>query len=215
MSLAAPLDAGLAALGLDLSLAQRQQLLDFVSLLQKWNRTYNLTAIRDPSEMLTHHLLDSLAVLPVLQKSALAGRRPGWRLTDVGSGAGLPGLVLAIVCPDWQIRSVDAVDKKAAFQRQVCIELGLKNVEVVSGRVESLLAETADAVISRAFAELADFVRLAGHLVVPGGALLAMKGVMPDEEVSRLPAAWKVGSVEPLRVPGLDAQRHLIVLEKV
>lgn len=215
MSLAAPLDAGLAALGLDLSLAQRQQLLDFVSLLQKWNRTYNLTAIRDPSEMLTHHLLDSLAVLPVLQKSALAGRRQGWRLTDVGSGAGLPGLVLAIVCPDWQIRSVDAVDKKAAFQRQACIELGLKNVEVVSGRVESLPAETADAVISRAFAELADFVRLAGHLVVPGGTLLAMKGVMPDEEVSRLPAAWKVGSVEPLRVPGLDAQRHLIVLEKV
>jgi 16S rRNA (guanine527-N7)-methyltransferase len=215
MNLAVTLDAGLAALGLELSLAQRQQLLDFVSLLQKWNRTYNLTAIRDPSEMLTHHLLDSLAVLPVLQKSALAGRRPGWRLTDVGSGAGLPGLVLAIVCPDWQIRSVDAVDKKAAFQRQVCIELGLKNVEVVSGRVESLLAETADAVISRAFAELADFVRLAGHLVVPGGALLAMKGVMPDEEVSRLPAAWKVGSVEPLRVPGLDAQRHLIVLEKV
>ncbi len=211
MDLAASLDTGLAALGLDLSVAQKTQLLDYVGLLQKWNRTYNLTAIRDPGEMLTHHLLDSLAVLPVLQKSALAIRR----LTDVGSGAGLPGLVLAIVRPDWQLRSIDAVDKKAAFQRQACIELGLKNVEVVSGRVENLAGESAGAVISRAFAELADFVRLAGHLIAPGGVLLAMKGVMPNEEISRLPAGWEVGLVESMRVPGLDAQRHLIVLEKV
>ena len=190
----------------------------FVALLQKWNRTYNLTAIREPAEMISHHLLDSLAILSQIQESALARRRvadsDAFRLTDVGSGAGLPGLVLAIMQPDWRLRSIDAVDKKAAFQRQVCIELGLRNVEVVSGRVEDQPAESADVVISRAFAELSDFVALAGHLIVRGGALLAMKGQLPDDELSVLPASWLTKAVIPIEVPGLNAQRHLIVLEK-
>lgn len=215
MDISSSLDAGLVALDLDLSPRQREQLLNYVGLLQKWNRTYNLTAIRDPAEMLSHHLLDSLAVLPHLQKSALAGRREGWRLADVGSGAGLPGLVLAIARPEWRIRSIDTVDKKAAFQRQACIELGLINVEVVSGRVEQLPALSADGVISRAFADLADFVRLAGHLIAPGGSMLAMKGILPNEEIARLPEGWRVASAAPVSVPGLAAQRHLIVLEKV
>jgi 16S rRNA (guanine527-N7)-methyltransferase len=215
-NLASSLDAGLAMLALELSSEQRSRLLDFISLLAKWNRTYNLTAIREPEAMLTHHVLDSLSVLPLLKKSALATRRTGpWRLTDVGSGAGLPGIVLAIAQPDWLIRSVDTVDKKAAFQRQVVIELGLANVEVISGRVEKLLPASADAAISRAFAELADFVVLAGHLVVAGGCLFAMKGVLPADEIARLPPAWQASLLAPLQVPGLDAQRHMIVLEKM
>ena len=216
LGLTASLDAGLAALALDLSSEQRGRLLDFISLLQKWNRTYNLTAIREPEAMLSHHVLDSLAVLPLLKKSALARRRTEpWRLTDVGSGAGLPGIVLAIAQPDWLIRSIDTVDKKAAFQRQVVIELGLPNVEVVSGRVEKLPPASTDAVISRAFAELVDFVALAGHLIVPGGSLFAMKGILPEHEITRLPPDWHAKLVVPIEVPGLDAQRHMIVLEKM
>lgn len=216
LSLAAILDTGLAVLALDLSGEQRARLLDFIRLLEKWNRTYNLTAIREPHAMLIHHVLDSLAVLPLLKKSVVATRRTDpWRLTDVGSGAGLPGIVLAIAQPDWLIRSIDTVDKKAAFQRQVVIELGLKNVEVVSGRVEKLSPASTHAVISRAFAELADFVALAGHLIVPGGSLFAMKGVLPEGEIARLPPAWHATLVAPIDVPGLNAQRHVIVLEKM
>jgi 16S rRNA (guanine527-N7)-methyltransferase len=216
LSLAAILDNGLAVLALDLSGEQRARLLDFIRLLEKWNRTYNLTAIREPHAMLIHHVLDSLAVLPLLKKSVVATRRTDpWRLTDVGSGAGLPGIVLAIAQPDWLIRSIDTVDKKAAFQRQVVIELGLKNVEVVSGRVEKLSPASTHAVISRAFAELADFVALAGHLIVPGGSLFAMKGVLPESEIARLPPAWHATLVAPIDVPGLNAQRHVIVLEKM
>ena len=212
------LNTGLTALGFDVDAFRRDRLLAFVALLQKWNRTYNLTAIREPAEMVSHHLLDSLAILPYVQESALARRRIAgsepFRLADVGSGAGLPGLVLAIMQPEWQVRSIDAVDKKAAFQRQVCIELGLRNVEVVSGRVEDQSPESADAVISRAFADLSDFVALAGHLVVPGGVLLAMKGQMPADEISVLPVSWQTKAVIPIEVPGLNAQRHLIVLER-
>jgi 16S rRNA (guanine527-N7)-methyltransferase len=216
-SLEQQLSAGVEALGLSLDTAVVAQLLAFVGLLQKWNKTYNLTAIRQPAEMVSHHVLDSLSVLPVLlpwlQKSALAGRRP-LRLCDVGSGAGLPGLVLTMAQPEWQWTSVDAVDKKTAFQRQACIELGLRNVQVISGRVESVPAAGFDLVISRAFAELSDFVQWSGHLISTGGCLLAMKGVLPEEEITRLPGGWKVSEVFPLRVPGLDVQRHLIVLEK-
>lgn len=173
MSGAQRLDAGVKALGLEISSVQRQALLDYLALLLKWNRTYNLTAIRQEAEIVDLHLLDSLAVLPALRKSALAGRRndgPG-RLADIGSGAGVPGLVIAICQPEWRITSVEPVAKKAAFQRQACIELGLRNVEIVNGRVESLSGGGFDMVISRAFASLETFIALAGHLPAAGGCL--------------------------------------------
>lgn len=210
MSLANQLRGGLGAMGLNLADVQQFKLLAFVALLQKWNRIYNLTAIRDEKEMLTHHLLDSLSLLPVLEESALTERR--W--ADVGSGAGLPGIPLAIACSELSLTSVETVDKKAAFQRQAKIELGLDNFTVESKRVEDLPGGGFDAVVSRAFAELSDFVRLAGHLLVPRGRLYAMKGAMPDAEIKRLPSGWSLLEALPLRVPGLDAQRHLLVIEK-
>jgi 16S rRNA (guanine527-N7)-methyltransferase len=218
VSLEQQLADGIKSLGLPLGPEVQTRLLAYVGLLQKWNKTYNLTAIRQPAEMVSHHVLDALSVLPALlawlQKSALAERQL-LRLCDVGSGAGLPGLVLAMAQPDWQWTSVDAVDKKAAFQRQACIELGLRNVQVISGRVETVPAAGFDLVISRAFAELADFVQWSGHLANTDGYLLAMKGVLPEDEIARLPEAWRVVEIFPLLVPGLDAQRHLIVLKKV
>ncbi len=222
MTLAAEFRDALAVMGLDLPDARQTRLLAFVALLQKWNRTYNLTAIRDEKEMLTHHLLDSLSLLPVLGESALAGPRSGIpgrqsqgrRWADVGSGAGLPGIPLAIACPEVSITSIETVEKKAAFQRQAKIELGLDNFAVENRRVEDMPAGGFDAVVSRAFAELCDFVRLAGHLLAPSGRLYAMKGVMPDAEIKRLPDSWTLREVLPLRVPGLDAQRHLLVIEK-
>ena len=210
MSLAAVLREGLTGLGLDLPAAVQARLLAYVALLKKWNATYNLTAIRDDAEMVTQHLLDSLSVLPALQELALAGRR--W--ADIGSGAGLPGIPLAIVRPDLDMTLVETVAKKSAFQRQAKIELGLANLTVVNRRVEELPGGGFDAVISRAFAELADFVRLAGHLPAPDGRLYAMKGLLPDDEISRLPQAWAVVDCIRLSVPGLDAQRHLIILER-
>jgi 16S rRNA (guanine527-N7)-methyltransferase len=205
------LQEGLAALGLNLSGAVHAKLMAYVALLKKWNRTYNLTAIRDEGAMITQHLLDSLSVLPVLQESALAGRR--W--ADVGSGAGLPGIPLAIVQPELDMSLIETVEKKSAFLRQARIELGLTNVTVVNARVEEMPGGTFDAVISRAFAELADFVRLAGHLLAPGGRLYAMKGLLPDDEITHLPPGWTLAECVKLSVPGLDAQRHLIVLERV
>ncbi len=204
------LRAGLAGMGLDLSAEAQGKLLAFVALLQKWNRTYNLTAIRDEQEMLTHHLLDSLSVLHAVEESALAGRR--W--ADVGSGAGLPGIPLAVACPGLQITSIETVEKKATFQRQAKIELVLDNFTVDNRRVEDVPGGGFDAVISRAFAELADFARLAGHLLKPSGQLLAMKGVLPEDELKRLPSGWTLLETLPLRIPGLDAQRHLLVLER-
>ncbi len=211
MTLAQQLHVGLAALGLDLPAAMQSKLLGYVVLLSKWNRTYNLTAIRDESEMVTQHLLDSLSVLSVVQESALAGRR--W--ADVGSGAGLPGIPLAIVRPDLDMTLIEAVAKKSAFQRQAKIELALSNIDVVSRRVEEMPDGLFDAVISRAFAELADFVDLAGHLLAQNGRLYAMKGLVPEGEMNRLPRGWAVLDCARLSVPGLDAQRHLIVLERV
>ena len=204
------LRAGLAGMDLDLSAEAQGKLLAFVALLQKWNRTYNLTAIRDEQEMLTHHLLDSLSVLHAVEESALAGRR--W--ADVGSGAGLPGIPLAVARPDLQITSIETVEKKATFQRQAKIELVLDNFTVDNRRVEDVPGGGFDAVISRAFAELADFARLAGHLLKPSGRLLAMKGVIPEDELKRLPSGWTLLETLPLRIPGLDAQRHLLVLER-
>ena len=199
---------GVAALGLSLPVDAQEKLAGFLAHLIKWNKIYNLTAIRDPDEMITQHLLDSLAVLPVLQKSAPAGRR--FQLADIGSGAGLPGLVLSIARPDWTITSVEAVEKKAAFQRQVKIELGLGNVSIHCGRVE-VLQLTYDAVISRAFASLADFVCLAGHL---SNCLWAMKGAYPADEIAALPAGWHLAAHHELQVPGLSAARCLLQLKR-
>jgi 16S rRNA (guanine527-N7)-methyltransferase len=210
MTQAAEFRDALAVMGLHLPDQRQSRLLAFVALLQKWNRTYNLTAIRDEKEMLTHHLLDSLSLLPALGESALVGRR--W--ADVGSGAGLPGIPLAIACPEVSVTSIETVEKKAAFQRQAKIELGLDNFAVENRRVEDMPAGGFDAVVSRAFAELCDFVRLAGHLLAPSGRLYAMKGVLPDAEIKRLPDSWTLREVLPLRVPGLNAQRHLLVIEK-
>jgi 16S rRNA (guanine527-N7)-methyltransferase len=200
------LDEGLAALGIALPDTTVNRLSVYLALLAKWNRTYNLTAVRNPDEMVTHHLLDCLAVLPILQNSALAGRH--YHLADVGSGAGLPGLVLALACPEWSVVSVEAVEKKAAFQRQVKIELAMTNVEIHGGRVETYAGAFA-AVISRAFSSLADYVRTAGHL---SDCLWAMKGVYPADEIAALPSGWRVSAVHELRVPGLAAERCLLQL---
>lgn len=203
------LGEGIEALGLVLPAGAEEELVAYLALLSKWNRTYNLTAIRDPDEMVTHHLLDSLAVLPVLQKSVLA-RRQNVALADVGSGAGLPGLVLAMAQPAWTIASIEPIEKKIAFQRQAKIELGLGNVSIHCARVEGVL-DSFDAVISRAFTSLADFVRLAGHL---SNHLWAMKGVYPADEVASLPDGWRLTASHELVVPGLAAQRHLLELER-
>ncbi|MDI6750330.1 MAG: 16S rRNA (guanine(527)-N(7))-methyltransferase RsmG [Pseudomonadota bacterium] len=202
------LGEGIAALGLTLPPGAEEKLSAYLALLAKWNKVYNLTAIREPEAMVTHHLLDSLAVLPILQESALAGRHA--TLADVGSGAGLPGLVLAIARPDWRVASIEAVEKKAAFQRQAKIELGLSNVSIHCGRVEDW-QERFDAVISRAFASLAEFVALAGHLA---DRLWAMKGAYPAEEIAALPAGWRVSACHGLHVPGLKAERCLLLLER-
>ncbi len=201
------LSDGLQALGLDLPPATQASLIAFGELLLKWNKVYNLTAIRAPQEVITHHLLDSLAVLPHLE-----GVRS---LADIGSGGGLPGIPLAIVRPDLAVTSVETVNKKASFQQQAKIELALGNFEPLNARVEKLHpAQPFDGVISRAFSELALFVELAGHLAAPAGRLFAMKGVYPDDEIARLPAGWHVARSDRLNVPGLGAERHLITVER-
>ncbi|MDR0777137.1 MAG: 16S rRNA (guanine(527)-N(7))-methyltransferase RsmG [Azonexus sp.] len=197
------LSAGLSALGLDLPAAAQQQLLAFRNLLLKWNKTYNLTALRDPEQAIAHHLLDSLAILPQI------GAGP---LLDVGSGGGLPGIPLAIARPELVVSMVDTVQKKASFLQQVAIELGLKNVTVHHARVEDLRGQYAQ-ISSRAFAELKLFIELTRHLLAPGGRWLAMKGIRPDAEIAALPADIAVEAVLPLQVPGLDAERHLIILK--
>lgn len=189
-------------MGLTLPIGAEDKLEAYLALLAKWNRTYNLTAIHDREQMVTHHLLDSLAVLPHL---GMVGT-----LADVGSGAGLPGLTLAICRPDLHVTSIEPNQKKAAFQQQAKIELGLANVSIHCGRIEALEG-TFDVAISRAFAELADFVRLAGHLA---SQLFAMKGAYPQAEIERLPMGWQLVEALKLIVPGLAAERHLIVLEK-
>jgi len=201
---------GVGVLGLELSAAMRARMLDFIALLQKWNSTYNLTAIRDQGEMVTQHLLDSLSILPVLPSLAPAGRR--W--ADVGSGAGLPGIPLAIARPDLEVTLIESVEKKSAFQRQAKIELGLANVSVLHGRVEKVAQGQFDAVLSRGFAELAKFAELAGQLLAQNGRLYAMKGALPEDEMNRLPPAWTVLECARLVVPGLNAQRHLVVLTR-
>jgi 16S rRNA (guanine527-N7)-methyltransferase len=196
-------------LGIELTDRQHQQLLDYVALLAKWNAVYNLTAIRDPRQMLIQHIVDSLSIVPHLPARETAS------VLDVGSGGGLPGVVLAIVRPEWRVTLNDIVHKKTAFQSQAKAELGLSNLSVVIGRVESLrpgveVPAKFDIIVSRAFAELADFVTLARHLVADGGAIWAMKGVRPDGEIDRLPDGARAVQTIRLNVPMLDAERHLI-----
>jgi 16S rRNA (guanine527-N7)-methyltransferase len=203
MSLARKLAAGIAAMGLEVSPEQQAKLLDYLALLHKWNGVYNLTAIRQPEQMVSHHLLDSLAVLPHLWPR---------RWLDVGCGAGLPGLVLAVMRPEWSFTLLDSNSKKTGFVQQAAIELGLRNVEVRCERVEQWqAAQKYDGIISRAFAEAAEFVALTRHLLADGGRWAAMKGV-PEQELARLPGDVVVEKVITLQVPELEAARSLVVL---
>lgn len=210
-ALADRLASGAQALGVVLSPPQQEKLLAYLALLQKWNQVYNLTAVRDPQEMLSHHLLDSLAVIPPVRRYT-AGRP--LRLLDVGSGAGLPGVVIAICCPELAVDCVDTVGKKAAFIQQVALTLKLPHLRGLHDRVERL-AGPYDVILSRAFASLADFVSVSGAALGEGGVWLAMKGKHPAEEIAALPPEVTVFHVEPLHVPGLDAERCLLTLKKV
>ena len=206
MTLAGQLSAGLSELGIEVGPETQKKLLAHLELMAKWNRVYNLTALRNPGEWVTHHLLDSLSVLPHIR---------GPQVVDVGSGAGLPGLVLAMVRPDWQVVSVEAVDKKAAFQRQVAAELALTNVRVEGCRVEDVVLEAgADTVVSRAFSSLTDFVSLTRHLLKVGGQWAAMKGRLPGEEIAALPDYVQVRQVVELKVPGLNAERCVVLMNE-
>ncbi|MFM8609101.1 MAG: 16S rRNA (guanine(527)-N(7))-methyltransferase RsmG [Burkholderiaceae bacterium] len=218
------LEAGARALGLALSDEQTTQLLAYLALVAKWTRVYNLTAVRDPQEMLTHHLLDSLAVVAPLGREAAAlraraadgGAAPApnpLRLLDVGAGAGLPGVVLAICCPGVDVTCVDTVAKKAAFIQQAAGALRLPNLHGVHSRVEQL-AGPFDVVCSRAFASLADFTAWSGGALAPGGVWLAMKGKHPADELAALPPTVSVFHVEPLTVPGLDAERCIVWMRR-
>lgn len=209
--LAATLRDGAQQLGITLNATQQGHMLAYLAMMAKWNRTYNLTSIREPEQMMTHHLLDSLAVIP-----AFAGAK---NILDVGAGGGLPGMVLAIWAlgaqPDMRVSMIDTVHKKTAFLTQVKAELGLKNVRVYTARVEQLdVPQQFDVITSRAFAELSDFINWSAHLLADDGQFIALKGVQPDDEIGRLPAGWEVTEVRPIVVPGLDAERHLIYIKR-
>ncbi|HPK32966.1 MAG TPA: 16S rRNA (guanine(527)-N(7))-methyltransferase RsmG [Ottowia sp.] len=210
MTLPYPLRArlveGVGVLGLNPTEGQLDQLLAYVDLLARWNKVYNLTAVREPAEMLTHHLLDSLAVIGPLRRQTV-GRST--RLLDVGSGGGLPGVVIAICCPEIEVSCVDAVAKKTAFIQQVAGTLGLPGLRSVHARVENLV-ERFDVVTSRAFATLADFTTWSVGALAEDGVWMAMKGRTPQEEIDALPATVEVFHVEQLTVPGLDAERCLV-----
>lgn len=209
------LAAAAQALGLALNQATLDQLMAYLQLLQRWNRVYNLTALRDPDEMLSHHLIDCLAVVAPLRQVVAVLRRSGaLRILDVGSGGGLPGVVLALVEPGWQVICVDTVAKKANFIRQVAAELRLPNLQGLHARVEALPATAGQfqVITSRAFASLVDFTRLSRAALAEHGVWMAMKGKVPDAEMATLPGGVQVFHVEQLRVPGLDAQRCLVWL---
>ena len=206
-ALARVLANGARELALDLSAAQQGQLLDYLALLNKWNHVYNLTSVRDPMQMMTLHLLDSLAAVP-----AFAGAH---NVLDVGAGGGLPGIVLAIARPDMKVSMIDTVHKKTAFLTQVKAELGLSNVTVYTKKVQELaVKQPFDVITSRAFADLSDFVEWSHHLLAEGGRFIALKGTAPQDERERLPGDWKVRDLQPLRVPGLEAERHLVFVER-
>ena len=209
----AVLRAGLAALHLSLSDAQVQALLDYQTLIGKWNKVYNLTAVRDPAEMLTHHLLDSLAAVAPLQKHLQGRGLSAASLLDVGAGAGLPGVVLAICCPSLAVTCVDTVGKKAAFIKHVALALGLPNLTGLHARVETI-TQPFDVICSRAFASLADFAGWSQAALAPGGVWMALKGKHPADELAMLPPNVAMFHVEPLAVPGLAAERCIIWLQK-
>ncbi len=213
-ALAGQLRAGAEALGLALHEEQFTRLLDFMALLQKWNKVYNLTAVRGPGEMLTHHLLDSLAAVAPLQRHLAGQGGAGLRLLDVGSGGGLPGVVFAICCPDLDVSCVDTVAKKAAFIQQAAVTLNLRNLHGVHARVESLPGPF-EVVSCRAFAALADFTAWSRQALAPQAVWLAMKGQHPQEEIAQLPADVQVFHVEQLTVPGLDAERCIVWMRPV
>ncbi|TCV82231.1 16S rRNA (guanine(527)-N(7))-methyltransferase RsmG [Sulfurirhabdus autotrophica] len=205
MTLEAKLAEGLREMDITLSSDIQEKLLSYLGLLLKWNKVYNLTAIREPEKMVSHHLLDSLSVIPYIN---------GKRLLDVGSGAGLPGIPLAIVMPELEVVVLDSNHKKTTFAQQASIELGLGNVSVVCERVENWHStKKFDMVISRAFSDMGEFYKLTQHLVDANGVFLAMKGLYPFEEMAQLPPEAKVLDTFPLSVPGLDAQRHLVVIK--
>ena len=212
-ALADSLDEGLDALSMPLERAARAALVAYVALLTKWNRTYNLTAIRDPARMITHHLLDSLAVVPSLD--ALVGERTDVRILDVGSGAGLPGIPLAVARPAWHVALLEPVHKKCAFLTQALAELRIGNAQAVPRRVEDYRSDAPFHVaISRAFSDLASFAEASSRHVADDGAIVAMKGVHPVEELRELPEAFAVTGAIPLQVPGIDAARHVIVMQR-
>ncbi len=200
------LQNGAKTLGLVLNDATNARLLDYIALIEKWNKVHNLTAVREPQEMVTLHLLDSLTIVAHVPQGA--------RVIDIGSGAGLPGIPLAIAREDVSVTLLDSNHKKAAFLRQAKSELKLDNVSVIADRVEDVKpAELFDIVVSRAFSDLPDFVAAARHLLAPQGTMLAMKGVYPYEEIAKLPASVVLDKVLPLQLPGSDAQRHLVLLK--
>jgi 16S rRNA (guanine527-N7)-methyltransferase len=205
------LNQGAAKLSISLSARQIEKLLDYLALLLKWNSVYNLTSVREPKQMVIQHLLDAM--------SALFAFKGAKKILDVGTGGGLPGIVIAIWAmeaePDMQVHLIDTVKKKTAFLTQVKAELGLEKVTVHSGHVEKLASENMfDVITSRAFAELIDFVNLSGHLLEQDGNMIALKGKKPDEEIQRLPLAWRVEKVESISVPGMQADRHLVWIKK-
>ena len=206
-ALAKVLADGIAEMGLDVDAQQQAKLMGYLQLMHKWNAVYNLTSLRDPMQMVTHHLIDSLAAVP-----AFAGAR---NVLDVGAGGGLPGIVLAITRPDMQLAMIDTVHKKTAFLTQVKAELGLANTTVHTMKVQDLqVSDKFDVITSRAFADLSDFVNWSGHLLSEGGRFIALKGVAPSEERERLPQEWKVSGLQPLQVPRLGAERHLVFIER-
>jgi len=201
------LASGIKELQLNLSEQQHEKLLDYLALLFKWNAVYNLTSVRDPMQMVTLHMLDSLTAVPAFDEAV--------RVLDVGAGGGLPGIVLAIARPDMLVSLIDTVHKKTAFLTQVKAELGLSNVTVYTAKVQELeVSDKFDVITSRAFADLSDFVNWSGHLLAEGGRFIALKGTAPPEEQERLPVEWKVTELRPLQVPGLQAERHLVFIAK-
>jgi 16S rRNA (guanine527-N7)-methyltransferase len=207
VALAEVLKQGAAQLALPLSSAQQEQLLDYLALLNKWNSVYNLTSVRDPMQMMTLHLLDTLAAVPAFEGAQ--------NVLDVGAGGGLPGVVLAIARPDMRVSMIDTVHKKTAFLTQVKAELGLANVTVYTKKVQELeVKQPFDVITSRAFADLSDFVNWSGHLLADGGRFIALKGTAPADERERLPEPWAVNDLQPLRVPGLEAERHLVFISR-
>lgn len=206
MTPAEQLARGLNALNLDLPGTAHEKLLAYIALLYKWNKTYSLTALREQEQAISHHLLDSLAILPFV---------PPGRLLDVGSGGGMPGIPLAIACPDLAVCLLDSNSKKSAFLQQALIDLSLKNAAVHCGRVEHYQPpESFHAITARAFAALPDLVSGSTHLLAADGVWLAMKGLCPDDEIAHLPATARLKATHRLQVPGVDGERHLIILEK-